>query len=156
MNDELDPELAGTAAPAATLPPAPAPVTDAAPAPVVAPVTSIAVDPAAREAAVQAAIDATKAHAAPIQAAAAAEAARVPEPTPAPAPAATLPPELAEEPEPIDETCVDLDAPLPSVSEFRAIQAKVVELEEHIEELVRHLAQSFGGEFSAKKDRMGV
>lgn len=143
------------------------------PVPPAAPVTSIAVDPAAREVAVQAAIDQTKAEAA----VAALDAASQPEVAPpalepshgvvrAPAPTVDPEPEEPVDPEPeelgevappVASPCgQDEDAPLPTVPEFRALQAKVLELEEHIEELVSHLAQSFGGEYAVKKARMGV
>jgi hypothetical protein len=66
---------------------------------------------------------------------------------PAPAPVVAAPvitaPCGAEEVEP---------GPVKELDPMQRLEA----CEAHIVELVRHLAQSFGGEFSAKKDRMGV
>lgn len=126
------------------------------------PITSIAVDPIARENAVQAAIDKTKAEAA---VAALDAAAAQPEVVPAPpAPShgvvvSTAPVPVDLEPsEPVEAAPapIEQDEVLPTVAEFRALQVKVADLEAHVEELVNHLAQSFGGEYAVKKSRMGV
>lgn len=112
-----------------------------APVPVAAPVTSIAVDPIAREVAVQVAMADVKADAAVAQLNAQAAKAVVPVPVAAPAPVAS--------------PCGDeevVSKPEPELDPMQRLET----CEKHIVELVRHLAQSFGGEFATKKDRMGV
>lgn len=123
-----------------------------------APVTSIAVDPAAREVAVQAAIDQTKAEAA----VAALDATAQPEPVPpapepshgvvvpAPAPVATPGEEDVEV-----ETAEAVDEKNPMIR-LQEVEDKIAELEIHLIELIGHLAQSFGDVYKQKKDRMGA
>jgi len=127
------------------------------------PVTSIAADPAAREAAVQAAIEKTKAEAA-------IAALDAPEP---PAPAAAQPshgvvdsaahveakqPEAVDAAEPLEETHPKIAVAPRALdyARFEALEAEVAELRGHLEDLVGHLAQSFGDVYKQKKDRMGV
>lgn len=93
---------------------------------------------AAKESAIQAAVASTQAASAVLQAdAAAAKAVVAPAAPPAPA---IVAPEPEEAPEPVE---------LDPMQRLEACEA-------HIEELVRHLAQSFGGAFMDKKNRMGV
>ena len=139
MNDApLDPELACTPAPVAPVTlPAPAPVA-AAPAPVPAHI-QVELNVTAKNAAVDAAVAKTKAESAVPQLDAAVKAAPLaPAPVAPPAPAPVI-------------TAEEVEAPR-ELSPLERLEA----CERHIEELVRHLAQSFGGEFSAKKERMGV
>lgn len=139
MSDDLEHEL-GAASVSESASSDQQPPADVAPAPepVAAPVTSITVDHVARESAVQGAMNSVKAEAAVAQL----DVAPAPEPITAPAPV-IAPCGGGEE---------DEAAPEPELDPMQRLAA----CEEHIAELVRHLAQSFGGEFAAKKERMGV